>query len=111
MKNIYEMIEQRADDLRMLSTQTEIDYDSQEELALDEPKNHDHIVKDMSGRWNKVSELANEISILVDAVREADMWRTKYEAIADKPTLKEEWMLVREGNEELRRQQNRIEDR
>lgn len=111
MKNIYEMIEQRADDLRMLSTQTEIDYDCLEELALDEPKNHDHIFNDMRGRWNKVSELANEISILVDAVREVDMWRTKYEAVIDKPNLKEEWMLVREGNEELRRQQNRIEDR
>lgn len=111
MKSIYEMIEQRASDLRMLATQTDIDYDSDDTLKLNEPKNHEHIVEDMRGRWDKVSELADEISTLVDIVREADMWRIRYECALKKTTPEMEIQRLREANEEIRRQQNRIEDR
>jgi len=107
-KNIYDMILERASDLRMLATQTDIDYDSQEDLTLEE-KNYDHIVEDMCRRWNKVSELAEEIYILTDLKDSHENYKEKW-LTAEYPEsvcLHE----VRQANEEIERQQARIDNR
>ena len=107
-KNIYDMILERASDLRMLATQTDIDYDSQEDLPLEE-KNYDHIVDDMRRRWNKVSELAEEIFILTELKDSQENYKEKWltAEYPERAGLHE----VRQANEEIERQQARIDNR
>lgn len=108
-KNIYDMILERASDLRMLATQTDIDYDSQEDLTLEE-KNYDHIVEDMRRRWNKVSELAEEIYILTELKDSQEHWRNKsFSAVLRESQA--DLSKVTRANEEIERQQARIDNR
>lgn len=116
-KNIYDMILERASDLRMLATQTDIDYDSQEDLTLEE-KNYDHIVDDMRRRWNKVSELAEEIYILTDLKGSQEYWRDREWYPDCRPSemgrianLSDPLAEIRKANEEIERQQARIDNR